>query len=95
VPFYISWNFINDPHGPLAVALTMTPFTALMTIGMRNLFTIVPAWQAIASMVVQISCALGAFWLAGRSLRLGLLRYGQRLSWRSLFGRTRSPEGVK
>lgn len=95
VPFYISWNFINDPHGPLAVTLSLTPFTALMTIGMRNLFTIVPPWQVILSILVQIIAALGACWLAGRALRLGLLRYGQRLSWRSLFGEKKSPEAVK
>ena len=85
-PLYISWSFINDPHSPLAVALSLCPFTALMTIGMRNLFAIVPTWQILVSMVVQIICALGAFWLAGRSLRLGMLRYGQRLTWRGLFG---------
>ncbi len=85
-PLYISWIFLNDPHGPLAVALSLLPFTALMTIGIRNLFTIVPAWQIIVSMAVQVVCTLGAFWLAGRSLRLGMLRYGQRLRWRSLFG---------
>jgi len=85
-PLYISWAFLKDPHGPLAVALSLSPFTALMTIGMRNLFTIVPTWQILVSMAVQIVCALGAFWLAGRSFRLGMLRYGQRLRWRSLFG---------
>jgi ABC-2 type transport system permease protein len=88
-PLYISWVFINDPHGPLAVGLSILPFTALMTIGMRNLFTIVPTWQIMLSMVVQIACALGALWLAGRALRLGMLRYGQRLSLRGLLGTTR------
>ena len=73
----------------------MMPFNALMTIGMRNLFTIVPTWQILASMGVQIVCAVFAFWLAGRALRLGLLRYGQRLHWRSLIGRTKSLEGAK
>jgi len=84
-PFYISWVFINDPHGPLAVSLSLMPFTALLTLGLRNLFTIVPTWQIFASMLIQIICTLGAIWLAGRSLRLGLLRYGQRLNWRNLF----------
>ncbi len=84
VPFYISWSFINNPHGPLAVSLSMLPFTALMTTGMRNLFTIVPAWQIFTSVTIQVICALAAFWLAGRSLRLGMLHYGQRLTWRSL-----------
>lgn len=85
-PLYISWVFINDPHGPLAVMLSLLPFTALVTTGMRNLFTIVPTWQIMLSMMVQIACALGAFWLAGRALRLGMLRYGQRLTWRGLLG---------
>jgi ABC-2 type transport system permease protein len=85
-PLYVSWSFINDPHGPLALSLSLLPFTALMTIGMRNLFTIVPAWQVLVSVAVQIVCTLGAFWLAGRSLRLGILRYGQRLTWRRLLG---------
>ncbi len=88
-PLYISWIFFSHPQGPLAVVLSLCPFTALMTVGMRNLFSIVPAWQVIASMAIQTICALGAFWLAGRSLRLGLLRYGQRLSWRSLFSSAR------
>jgi ABC-2 type transport system permease protein len=85
-PLYISWTFINNPHGSLAVSLSLLPFTALMTIGMRNLFTIVPTWQIFVSMAVQIVCTFGSLWLAGRSLRLGKLRYGQRLRWRSLFG---------
>ena len=87
-PLYISWIFINDPHGTLAVGLSILPFTALMTTGMRNLFTIVPAWQIMLSVAVQVACALGALWLAGRALRLGMLRYGQRLSLRGLLGRS-------
>ena len=94
-PFYISWTFINDPHGPLAVALSLMPFTALMTIGMRNLVH----HRAHLANPRQHVCAnhlcLLAFWLAGRALRLGLLRYGQRLHWRSLFGSKKSPEGAK
>jgi len=85
VPLYISWSFISDPHSILSVALSLCPFTALLTIGMRNLFTIVPTWQIVISIVVQILSALLAIWLAGKALRLGLLRYGQRLTWQNLF----------
>ena len=83
-PLYIGLIFLNNPHAPLAIILSLCPFTALMTIGMRNLFTIVPTWQILVSMSIQIFCAIGAFWLAGRSLRVGMLRYGNRLTWRSL-----------
>ncbi len=86
IPLYIGVSFLNNPHSSLAIALSLLPFSALMTVGMRNLFTIVPTWQILVSIGIQIMFALGAFWLAGRSLRLGLLRYGQRLTWRSLFG---------
>lgn len=85
VPLYASMIFINQPHSTLAVILSLLPFTSLLTIGMRNLFTIVPAWQVLVSAVVQIVCALGGLWLASRAFRLGMLRYGQRLMWVGLF----------
>jgi ABC-2 type transport system permease protein len=86
LPLYTGWIFLNSPNHPLGVLLSLLPFTALMTLGFRNLFIIVPAWQVIASVIVQAACAVGAVWLAGRALRLGMLRYGQRLNWRALFG---------
>jgi len=84
LPFYVSWSFLSNPHNPLAILLSVLPFTALMTVGMRNLFTIVPAWQVAVSVVVQVTCAVGAIWLASRAFRLGMLRYGQRLDFRRL-----------
>ena len=85
IPLYVAWSFLNNPHGPLAVVLSLLPFTSLMTVGVRSLFTIVPAWQIWVSVLVQVVCALLGVWLAGRALRLGLLRYGQRLTWQRLF----------
>jgi hypothetical protein len=56
----------------------------LITIGMRNLFTIVPAWQVLTSLGIQAACALAAICLAGRALRFGMLQTGQRFNWREL-----------
>ena len=42
----------------------------------------VPAWQILASVVIQLFCAVVAVWLAGKAFRLGMLRYGQRLRLR-------------
>jgi ABC-2 type transport system permease protein len=84
-PIYVSWSFINQPHSTLAVVMSLLPFTSMMTIGMRNLFTIVPLWQVLVSCSVQVLCALGGLWLAGRAFRLGMLRYGQRLKLDVLF----------
>jgi ABC-2 type transport system permease protein len=83
-PLYIGMAFLNNPHSTTAVVLSILPFTSLMTVAMRNLFTVVPAWQVAVSAGVQTLCALGGLWLAGRAFRLGMLRYGQRLTWRKL-----------
>jgi len=89
IPLYVAWMFLGDPQGTLPVILSLLPFTALMTVGVRSLFTIVPAWQVAASVAVQVVCALGALWLAGRAFRLGLLSYHQRPAWRGLLGARR------
>ncbi|MFQ5796387.1 MAG: ABC transporter permease [Candidatus Bipolaricaulia bacterium] len=81
----------ESPNGALSIGLTLFPLTALPAVGMRTIFMTVPVWQIAASVVIQILCALGALWLAGRAFRLGMLRYGQRLIWRELFGRGTSP----
>lgn len=83
-PFYLGWAILNHPHSPAAVALSLLPFTSLTTVALRSLFTVVPAGQVAAAVLIQALCASGAVWLAGRALRLGMLRYGRRLSWRAL-----------
>jgi ABC-2 type transport system permease protein len=81
---------VTAPQGFLPTALSLSPFTALLTISLRNIFMVVPWWQVIASVAVQTLCAIGAIWLAGRAFRMGMLRYGQRLKWRKLV-EVRSP----
>jgi len=78
IPLYVGFAFLNNPDSSLAVTLSLLPFTSLMAIAMRNLFYSVPTWQIALSVCVQTVCALGAIWLASRSFRLGMLRYGQR-----------------
>lgn len=87
-PFYVSLLFLSAPHSTVATLMSIAPFTSLMTIGMRNLFTVVPTWQVAVSVVVQTLCAAGAIWLASRAFRLGMLCYGQRLSLRRLLQRS-------
>lgn len=83
-PLYLAGMVISAPHSPLSIALSLLPFTALLTVVLRNLFASVPAWQVAASVAVQTVCALAAIWLASRAFRLGMLRYGQRIRLREL-----------
>jgi ABC-2 type transport system permease protein len=84
---------IEKPDSPVTIGLTLFPTTTLPTLSMRLGFTHVPYWQIAASVAILTSCALGAVWLAGRTFRLGMLRYGQRLSWRELLGRDADSRG--
>jgi len=84
IPFYLAWVLLKTPNAPLPTVLSLLPFTALLTISLRNIFAAVPAWQVVASVAVQTLCAASALWLAGRAFRMGMLRYGQRLRWREL-----------
>ncbi|MBN1954401.1 MAG: ABC transporter permease, partial [Anaerolineae bacterium] len=76
-----------DINGGLAVALSMIPLTAPMFLPLRMALAVVPTWQIAASVAILYLLALGALWLAGRAVRLGMLRYGQAVRWGELFGR--------
>jgi ABC-2 type transport system permease protein len=89
VPVYLLVAIANEPHGAVAVMLTLLPLTSILTIGIRSMLTVIPAWQIIASVVIQLICAIAAIWLAGKAFRLGMLRYGQRLRLREILGRGR------
>jgi len=87
VPYMLIGLLMSNPNSPLSLALSMIPFTAPVAMLVRDGLTILPVWQIALSSAIQILCAVAAIWLAGRAFRLGMLRYGKRLSWRELFAR--------
>ena len=84
IPLYLAGLLINSPNAVLPTVLSFMPFTALLTIILRNIFSSVPWWQIAASCALQVLYAVAALWLAGRAFRIGMLQYGQRLNWRRL-----------
>ncbi|MCX6038733.1 MAG: ABC transporter permease [Chloroflexi bacterium] len=87
IPYMLIGLLIGNPNSPVAVGLSLFPLTAPLTLLLRDGMTILPAWQIALSAVIQVLCAVGAIWLAGRAFRLGMLRYGKRLKWREVFAR--------
>ncbi len=84
IPVYLSFAIVRTPNAALPTLLSFLPFTALIAVTLRNIFSAVPFWQIAASVAIQTLCAGGALWLASRAFRLGMLRYGQRLRWLEL-----------
>jgi ABC-2 type transport system permease protein len=85
IPYILIGVFAQNPNSPLAVAMSLFPLTAPMTIAIRLGFTTIPTWQLAASFLILVASAIAAVWLAGRAFRMGMLRYGQRLRWKEIF----------
>ena len=84
----------TEPNGVLAVILSMVPFFSLMTVALREVFAVVPIWQVILSVGIQIAFSVAAIWFAGRVFRLGLLRHGKRFSLRGIVSRVGTATSV-
>jgi len=87
VPFYAIAVLVEHPQSPLAVALSFFPLTSLTTFCLRASFSVVAAREVVVAVTILTLSALGAIWLAARLVRLGMLRYGQRVSVREILGR--------
>jgi ABC-2 type transport system permease protein len=87
LPILLIIPLAKAPNGSLALGFTFFPMTAVTTIALRSLLIEVPTWQVAVSAGVALVCGLGAVWLAGKALRVSLLRYGQRPRWGELVGR--------
>lgn len=88
LPLYLVVPIIHNPNGPLSLVLSFLPVTSVMTMGFRNIFMEIPVWQIGTSAAIALAGGLGMVWLAGRAFRVSMLRYGKRLKWGELFGRS-------
>jgi ABC-2 type transport system permease protein len=89
VPIYAFVPIATNPNGPLAIGLTFFPATSITTVALRSLVAEVPTWQIVAAAAISFATALLLIWLAGRTFRVAMLRYGQRLKLADLFSRSR------
>ncbi len=85
LPLFFSPLLGSNPDGPLMVALTLFPTTSLLAVAIRWGATVVPLWQLILSWMILAGCASFALWTAPKVFRRGMLRYGQRMTLRSVF----------
>ncbi len=80
IPFWFIAAIMENPNGPLAIGFSFFPFTAPMTLPLRSMLTNLPFWQIGLSVGLLFAAAAASIWLASRAFRLGMLRYGKKLS---------------
>ena len=71
------------PDSPLAVWLSIIPFTAPVAMMLRLPFG-VPDWQLAISMVLMVLGFLFSTYVAARIYRVGILMYGKKASFKEL-----------
>lgn len=90
LPIFFASLAFADPNSPLLIFLSYWPTTSLMTIVMRWGFTIIPLWQVALSWFIIVITGVVIIWIASRVFRLGMLRYGQRITFKAAFAALRS-----
>ena len=87
IPYYLASPIMMNPNSILAIALSFFPLTAPVTILVRMAVTVVPLWQIVLNVLILILFAIAAIWFAGRAFRMGMLRYGKKLSIKEVLGK--------
>ncbi len=73
----------NDPNTPLAIWLSMIPFTSPMVMLSRIPFDI-PSWQIWVSLVILYASFVGMTWIAAKIYRVGIFMYGKKPTFKDL-----------
>ena len=86
--FIIMTAAIENPTGPLAVWGSIIPFTSPIVMMARipaGMPETVSYWELSLSMLLLIGGFLFTTWMSGRIYRTGILMYGKKPSWKTMF----------
>ena len=93
VPYLFIGTIVLRPDGTLPKILSFFPLTAPLSISLRSVFDMVPAGQVLVSLLLLYAATAGSFWFTGRAFRLGMLRYGKKVSIIEIFARKQGKKG--
>jgi len=86
--FIIMTIAVQDPSGPLSVWASMIPFSSPIMMMARIPYGVpagVPYWQLLLSMGLLAAGFLFTTWMAGRIYRTGILMYGKKPGWKTMW----------
>jgi ABC-2 type transport system permease protein len=83
IAFLLMFTVINSPESTFATVSSMIPFFSPLIMLARIPFGI-PLWEIALSLVILIITTLFFIWIAAKIFRIGILLYGEKLSWRHL-----------
>jgi ABC-2 type transport system permease protein len=89
-PLWLVALFLQNPNSPLAIVFSLIPFTSPLSILIRRGGGAIPLWQLILSWIILILSAFIGVFAVSRLLRIGMLRYGKRVTLREFARQLRS-----
>lgn len=78
LPWLLMMPIVMNPDAPFAVAFSLSPIFAPITMFVRTLVTEPPVWHIVTSILVSIATITAFFWLTAKIFRVGILSYGKR-----------------
>jgi ABC-2 type transport system permease protein len=88
IPLILAIVFVpsisTNPDGTLAFWLSMIPLTSPIAMMVR-LPSGVQAWELFLSMGLALAFLVFCIWFAAKIYRIGILNYGQKPSWKTIF----------
>ena len=88
IPLILAIVFVptisTNPDGALAFWLSMIPLTSPIAMMVR-LPSGVHAWELLLSMGLALAFLVFCIWFAAKVYRIGILTYGKKPSWRTIF----------
>jgi ABC-2 type transport system permease protein len=93
-PYWFLSLIMMNPNSIFSIGLSLFPLTAPVTLPLRAVFTDVPLWQSIVSISLLVISAYAAIRMTGGVFRLGMLRYGKRLTLKEVVRGLRNKEAV-
>ncbi|HYM59533.1 MAG TPA: ABC transporter permease, partial [Thermoanaerobaculia bacterium] len=78
LPWFLMAPIITNPDSKLAVALSLSPVFAPITMFVRILVSEPPVWHILMAVLVSIATISVFFWATAKVFRLGILSYGKR-----------------
>ena len=84
--YIASFIIFSNPNSPIAVWMSIIPFTSPVTMIVRIAFGIESGdlWQVWLSMFLLIITFVGVVWIAAKIYRTGILMYGKKPTLREI-----------
>jgi ABC-2 type transport system permease protein len=84
VSFFGMFAMINDPNSPLAVTLSLIPFSAPIAMPVRWAAGNLPVSEVALSLAILVAAIVAVTWVAARIYRVGILMTGKRPNLKEL-----------